>query len=267
MASKKSNSDICNNNSEENFPNFKSLPHYSNKKLPLFSLMLQSTNSEEKLRPTRSQLKQELVSLPLSISQSPLDLLGSIPHKSTSSTLWTSLPRSSRVKSKSPKTSRSAPRTKKSKLQRLPFLRSSTSNHSNMVWKSKPSMTKDTFFLKPSLTLTLTLSSPNSKLEPETSLDFHFQLVFPLLLLFLSSSVTLSKTLLRYQLSLGIFFDNLDIKLKKLRLPLVPQLLLKKKPRNKSPRNKPKRKSPRRKLPHLLNNRTWIWETCSVDRI
>ena len=185
MASKKNNSDTCNNNSEESFPNFKFLPHYSNKKLPLFSLMLQSMNLEEKLKQTRSPLKQELVLLLLLISQSPLDLLDLIPHKSTSSTLWTSQPRLSRVKFKSLRISRYVPRTKKLKLQKLLFLRSSTLNHSNMVWKSKLFMTKDTFFLKLSSTLTLALSLTNSKLESRTSLDFLFQLVFQLLLLFL----------------------------------------------------------------------------------
>jgi len=134
-ASKKNNSDTCSNNSEESFPNSKLLPHYSNKKSLLFLLMPQSMNLEAKLRLTRSQLKQELVLLPLLIFQFPLDLLGLIPHKSTFSMPWISQPRSLRVKFKSPRTSRFVLRTKKSKLQKLPFSRSSTSNHLNMVWK------------------------------------------------------------------------------------------------------------------------------------
>ena len=225
-------------------------------------------SSEAKLRQTRSQLKQESVLLPPSISQFPLVPLGLIPHKSTSSTHWTSLPRSLRVKSKSPRISRSAPRTKKSRLQKLPSLRSSTSNHSNMVWKSKPSMIKDTFSLKQLSTLTLLLSSANSKPEPKTSLDFLFQLVSPLLLLFLSSLETPSRTLLLCPLNQGIFIENLDIRSRKSKLPAVPQLLPRLKLRNKSPRNKSPRNKLKRKLPlHLLKNRTWIWETSSVDRI
>jgi hypothetical protein len=129
-------------------------------------------------------------------------------------------------------------------------------------------MIKDTFSLKPLSTLIPPLFSPNSKLDPKTLLGFLFQLVFRLLLLFLSSLVTLSRTSLLCRLNLGIFIENLDIKSRKLKLQAVPQLLPKSKLRNKSPRNKNQRNKLRRKLPpHPQKNRTWIWETSSVDRI
>jgi hypothetical protein len=129
-------------------------------------------------------------------------------------------------------------------------------------------MTKDTFSLKQLSTLILPLSSPNSKLEPETSLDFLFQQVSPLLLLFPSSSETPSKISLLYLLNQGNFIENLDTKSRKSKLLAVLQLLPRSRLKNKSPRNKPKRKSPRRKLPpHPQRNRTWIWETSLADRI
>jgi len=129
-------------------------------------------------------------------------------------------------------------------------------------------MIKDTFSLKPLLTLILPLFSPNSKLVPETSLDFLFQLVSPLPPLFPLSLAMLSRTSLLCLLNLGIFIENLDTRSRKLKLPPVLQLLPKSKLRNKSLRNKPKKKKPRRKLlHHLQKNRTWIWETSLVDRI
>jgi len=129
-------------------------------------------------------------------------------------------------------------------------------------------MIKDTFSLKPFLTLILPLFSPNSKLVPETSLDFLFQLVSPLPLLFPLSLPMLSRTSLLCLLNLGIFIENLDTRSRKLKLPPVLQLLPKSKLRNKSLRNKSLRNKPRRKLlHHLQKNRTWIWETSLVDRI
>ena len=129
-------------------------------------------------------------------------------------------------------------------------------------------MIKDTFSLKQLSTLTLLLSSANSKPEPETSLDFLFQLVSPLLLLFLSSLETPSRTLLLCPSNLGISIENLDTRSRKSKLPAVPQLLPRLKLRNKSPRNKNLRNKLKRKLPHPpQKSRTWIWETSSADRI
>jgi hypothetical protein len=68
-------------------------------------------------------------------------------------------------------------------------------------------MTKVTFSLKPSSTLTLLVSLPNSKVEPRILLAFPFQLVFPLLPLFLLSLETPSRTLLLCPLNLGISVD------------------------------------------------------------
>ncbi len=169
--------------------------------------MPQFMSLEARLRPTKSQLKPESVLLPQLTSLSLLDLLDSIPLKLTSSTLWTSQPRLLRVKSKSPRISRSALRTKKSKPQKPLSSRSLTSSPLSMVWKSKLSMTKVTFSLKPSSTLTLLVSLPNSKVEPRILLAFPFQLVFPLLPLFLLSLETPSRTLLLCPLNLGISVD------------------------------------------------------------
>ena len=202
--------------------------------------MPQFMSLEERLRLTKSQLKLESVLFPLLTSVYLLDLPDLTPHKLTSSMPWTSQLRLLKVRSKSPKISRSALKTKKWKLQKQLSSKSLTSNPLNMVWKSKQSMTKVASFPKPSSILTPLVSLLNSKQEPRTLLVFPFPLVFPLQPLFLLLLETPSKTSLLCQLNQGISINILDIKLRKLKLlqALLPLLPKKLKPRNKSLRNK-----------------------------
>ena len=126
-------SSISKNNSEAELKDSILLFPFSRTKSLSFSLMLPSSNSKPKSKPTNSQLKLVSELFPQSTTQSQLDQQVSIPHKSTSSMLSTSPPRSTKVKSKSPKISKSVPRVRKSKLQKLLSSRNSTSSLSPMV--------------------------------------------------------------------------------------------------------------------------------------
>jgi hypothetical protein len=92
-----------------------------------------STNLSLNFKPTKYQLKQEWVQLLLLISQSLLVLQVLIHLKLTSSTPLTSPPKSTKVKSKSPKTSKSVLKARRSKHQKLLYWRSSISSHLSMV--------------------------------------------------------------------------------------------------------------------------------------
>lgn len=124
-----------NKNTVEKSPNSKLWSHYSKIKLLLSSVMPQFSLWKPKLKLTKSQLKLESVSSPQSIFPSQLDPLVWIHPKSTSSTLWTSQPRSSKVKSKSPKILECVPLVRRSKPQKPLFWKNSTWDHSNMVWR------------------------------------------------------------------------------------------------------------------------------------
>jgi len=92
-----------------------------------------STNLSLNSKPTKYQLKQESVRLLLLISQSLLVLQVLIHLKLTSSTPLIFPPKSTKVKSKSQKTSKSVLKARRSKHQKLPYWRSSISNHLSMV--------------------------------------------------------------------------------------------------------------------------------------
>ena len=119
--SKTNNSLTLNNSMVEKSPNSKSLSHSSSKKSPSSSLRHQSMTSRDKLKPTKFPLKPELVPSHQLISPFLQDPLDSTHPKSTSSTLSTSQPRSSRDKLKSPKNSRCAQLERKSRPQKLLF--------------------------------------------------------------------------------------------------------------------------------------------------
>lgn len=138
--------------------------------------MLQSLNLKPNSKLTKFQLKPESAHWPQLISQYLLAQQVLIHPKLTSSTLWISPPRSTKVKSKSPKISRSAPKERKSKLRRLLYSRSSIWSHSNMVLNSEPSTMMDQSSLKKSSTSTQPHSSPKSKMVLETSQVSHLLL-------------------------------------------------------------------------------------------
>ena len=106
-ASKMKNSNTSKPNTEEKSLNWKSWNHFSRKKSLWSSLTPQCSPSNNKSSQTRSQLRQELEPSPQLTLLSQLVQLVWIHLKSTSSTPWTSQPRSSRVKLKSPRTSES----------------------------------------------------------------------------------------------------------------------------------------------------------------
>lgn len=135
--------------------------------------MLQSSLLNKKSKPTRSQLKPESELFLQLIMQFQLVQLVWIHLKSTSSMLWTSQPRSSRVKFKSLRISRSVLLERKWKHQKQLFWKSSISNHSNMVWESSDVMTMEPFFHKKLSTLTQLHYWLPSKAESRTWLVFH----------------------------------------------------------------------------------------------
>jgi len=194
------NSDIL-NNSVVKSQNLKSWAQSLRTKSLLSSVMPQSSLLNKRLKPTRSQLKPESVPSHQSTMLSQPAQLVWIHLKLTSSTLWTSQPRSSRVKFKSPRTSRSVLSERKLKLQKLPFWRSLTSNHSNMVWELSVVMTTESFFHKKSSTLTQLHCWLPSKAELRTWLVFHWKPVIQLKPPFHSSWPTHSRTSLLFHLN------------------------------------------------------------------
>ena len=265
-ASRRKSSHTLKSNMEEKSLNSSASSHSLNKKSPSSSLKLQSMTSRDKSKPTKFPLKPELVPFHLLISpflQDPLDLT----HlKSTSSTPSTSQPRLSRDKLKSPKNSRCVQLERKSRPQKQLFSRNSTSSPSLTVWKWSPFMMKDQSCLKKFWTLTQPLFSANSKLELKTLLAFLWKLDIQLLPLSLLWSAMPSRTLPLCPSNQGIFIDNSVLRSQKSTTwQAVLQLLLKK-----PPKKKKRRKHQRRKLLPLLllrKKKTWIWETCSADRI
>ena len=141
-----------------------------------FSLMLQSSNSKTKSKLTNFQLKLVLELSHQLIILYQLDLQDLIPHKLTSFMLLTSQPKLTKVKSKSLKTSRSVLKIRKSKLQKLLFLRNSIWNHSHMVWESLECMMMEQSYQKKLSILILHHLLANSKMVLETLPDFLFHL-------------------------------------------------------------------------------------------
>lgn len=160
-------------------------------------------NSEEKLKPTKFQLKQELELSHPSILLAQLDPLVLTHPKSTSSMPSTSPPKLSRVKLKSPRNSEFAPKERKLKLQKQPFLRNSTWNHLSTVWKLPMSTIKDTSSPKKSLTLTPAHLSQDSNKVSKTSLHCPLELDILLRPPSPSSLVTHLKISLPFPLKLG----------------------------------------------------------------
>lgn len=191
------------NNSAERSQNLKSWAQSSRIRSPLSSAMLQSSFLNKRLKLTRSQLKLESVLFHQLISLSHLAQLVWIHLKSTSSTLWTSQPRSSRVKFKSPRTSESVPSERRLRLQKPLFLRSSISSHSNMVWESSVVTTTEPFFPKKSSTLTQLHCWSHSKRVSRTWLVFHWKPVIQLKPPFHSFCPTHSETSLLCQSNQG----------------------------------------------------------------
>lgn len=200
--SKMKNSSIL-NNSELKSQNSKSSTQSLRIRSLLSSVMPQSSFLNKRLKPTRSQLKPESVPFHQSISPSPPAQPVWIHPKSTSSTPWTSQPRSLRVKFKSPKTSRSALSERKLKLPKLPFWRSSILSHSNMVWELSDVTTTAPFFPKKSSTLTQLHCWQLSKPESRTWLVFHWKPVIQSKPLFPSFWPTLSETSLLFHWNQG----------------------------------------------------------------
>ena len=141
-----------------------------------FSLMLQSLNSKTKSKLTNFQLKLVLELSHQLITLYQLDLQDLIPLKLTSSMLLTSQPKLTKVKSKSLKTSRSVLRIRKSKLQKLLFLRNSIWNHLHMVWESLECMMMEQSYQKKLSISILHHLLANSKMVLETLPDFLFHL-------------------------------------------------------------------------------------------
>ncbi|MCL4147871.1 UNVERIFIED_CONTAM: hypothetical protein GTU68_004891 [Idotea baltica] len=81
--------------------------------------MLPSSSLRKNSKPTRSPLRQESEFWPQLISRFPQDQPVLTHPKLTSSTPSTSQPRSTRVRSKSPRSSKCAPRERKSRLLKL----------------------------------------------------------------------------------------------------------------------------------------------------
>lgn len=257
--SKKKNSDIL-NNSVEKSQNLKFWPQSLRIKLLLSSVTLQSSPLNKRSKPTRSQLKPESVPSPQLTMLSQLVQLVWIHLKSTSSTLWISQPRSSRVKFKSPKTSRSVPLERKLKLQKLPFWKSSTSSHSNMVWELSDVMTMEPFFHKKSSTLIQLHCWLPSKAELRTWLVFHWKPVIQLKPPFHLSWPTHSRTLLLFHLNQDTRLRNSNYwhhQLQSLKRLLKSQLVNKLKLKKlQKPQNHQKKK---KKMP--------VWEVSSIDHV
>ncbi len=209
------NSNISNNLAEKS-QNSKSWTQSSKIRSHLSSVMLQSSLLNKRSKPTRFQPKQDLVSSPQSITQSQLAQPVWIHPKSTSSTPWMSQQRSSRVKLKSPKTSESAPLERKLRPQKLLFLRSSTSSHSNTVWELSVAMTAESFSHKKSSTLTQLHSwlpsNQVSRIWPVSHWKPDIQLKPP----FPSFWPTPSETSLPFHWNQGTFLDNFRYKIKEL---------------------------------------------------
>ena len=189
---------------------------FSRTRLHSSSLMLQSMNSKQNSKLTKSQLKPGLVLLLQLTSLSQLDQLVWIPLKLTSSTPWTSRPRLTRVKSKLPRISRSAPRERKSKLLKLLSSRSSILNHSSMVSNSELSMTMVQFSQRKSSTSTQHLFLTKFKMVSETSPVFPWLLDIQLKLPFHSSLPTVSETLPLSQSNQGTIFHLFRFKIPEL---------------------------------------------------
>lgn len=190
-------------NTEEKSPDSAFCSHSSRIKSLWSSLMPLFLNLKNKLKPTRSQPKPELVPFHQLTLPSPLAQPVWIHLKSTSSTPSTSQQRSSRVKSKSPRISKCAQLERRSRHQKLLFWRSSTWNHSNMVWRSLKFMTMEPLFLSQFTQLTQLLYWLHSNRVSRTWLDCHLKLDTQLKPQFHWSLETLSRTSLLYQLSQG----------------------------------------------------------------
>ena len=207
---------ITSNNTEEKYHNLKPYSQFSRIRSPLSSATPQFSFSSKRSKPTRSQPKLESVPFPQWIMPSLLDQQVWIHLKLTSSTLWTSQPRSSKVKSKSPRISRSVLLARKLKLQKPLFLRSLTWNHSSMVWELSDVTTTEPSFLKKSSTLIPPHFWLNSRPVSRTWLDYHWKPDMPLKLLFPLLSPTHSRTSLLFQLNQGTILFKCRYKIKEL---------------------------------------------------
>ena len=215
MESKANNSNTS-SNTEEKSQNSTSWPQSSRTRSHSSSVMPQSSLLSKRSKPTKSQLKPESEPFLQLTTQSLLVQPVWIHLKLTSSTPWTSQPRSSRVKLKSPRTSESVQLERRSRLQKLLFWRSSTSSHSSMVWELLDAMTVAQFFHKKSSTLTQLHCWLPSNQELRTWLVCHWKPVTQSKLLFLWFWPTHSETSLLCHWSQGTNLNNCRYKIKEL---------------------------------------------------
>ena len=212
----KKSSNTLKPNTEEKSLNWKSWNPFSKKKLPSSSLMPPSLPSNNRSSPIKCPLKPESEpSHQLTSLSQPVPLVW-IHLKSTSSTPWTSQPRSSKVKLKSPRTSESAQLERKSRLQKLLFWKSWIFGHSSTEWRSSTFMTTEQSSQKMSSTSIPLPCWHNSSQVSRTWLDCHCKPDTQLKLQFHWFLEVPSRTSLLCRLSLGTCFDNCSYKIKEL---------------------------------------------------